>query len=147
MLTMSVHRAEQFLLWAKSSAWKITADHKFRFPQFQTMQCFMCCAWCKLLAVVLCAGLHMLLLLLSSSSSPLCRVLILIFLRQTMSLGNTVLQLFCCFCLWCLYHYLQCWIHCTFILVLFEVCAQCPIWLFSIVPWLHVFLVCCSRIF
>jgi len=38
------------------------------------------------------------LLLLSSSSSslsssPLCRVFILIFMRQTMSLGNTVLQL------------------------------------------------------
>ena len=46
-----------------------------------------------------------LLLLLSSasSSSPLCRVFILIFLRQTMSLGNTVLQLFCCFYSWCLY--------------------------------------------
>ena len=46
------------------------------------------------------------LLLLSSSSttsSPLCRVFILKFLRQTMSLGNTVLQLFCCFYSWCLY--------------------------------------------
>ena len=39
---------------------------------------------------------HRRLLLLSSSSSPLCRVFILIFLRQTMSLGNTLLQLFCC---------------------------------------------------
>ena len=48
-------------------------------------------------------------LLLSSSSSPLCRVLT--FLRQIMSLGNTVLQLFCCFYLWCLYRYLQCWLH------------------------------------
>ena len=28
------------------------------------------------------------------SSSPLCRLFILMFLRQTMSLGNTVLQLF-----------------------------------------------------
>jgi len=42
------------------------------------------------------------LLLLSSSSSsslstsPLCRVFIIIFLRQNISLGNTVLQLFCC---------------------------------------------------
>ena len=27
----------------------------------------------------------------------LCRVFILIFLRQTMSLGNAVLQLFCCY--------------------------------------------------
>ena len=47
---------------------------------------------------------RILLLLLSSSSlSPLCRVFILIFLRQTMSLGNTVLQLFCCYYSWCLY--------------------------------------------
>ena len=40
---------------------------------------------------------------LSSSSSPLCRVFKLLFLRQTMSLGNTVLQLFCCYYSWCLY--------------------------------------------
>jgi len=39
----------------------------------------------------------------SSSSSPLCRVFILTFLRQTMALGNTVLQLFCCYYSWCLY--------------------------------------------
>jgi len=43
----------------------------------------------------------LLLLLLSSSSSlsssPLCRVFIHTFLRQTMSLVNTVLQLFCCY--------------------------------------------------
>ena len=44
-----------------------------------------------------------LLLLSSSSSSPLCRVFILTFLRQTVSLGNTVLQLFCCYYSWCLY--------------------------------------------
>ena len=69
-------------------------------------------------------------------------IIILIFLRQTMSLGNTVLQLFCCFYLWCLYRYLQCWIYCTFTFVLSEVCVQCPIWLFSVVPWLHGFLVC-----
>jgi hypothetical protein len=36
----------------------------------------------------------LLLLLLLSSVSPLCMVSTLIFLRQTMSLGNTVLQLF-----------------------------------------------------
>ena len=48
--------------------------------------------------------LWLLLLLISSPppSSPLCRVFILIFLRQTMSLGNTVLQLFCCYYSWCL---------------------------------------------
>jgi hypothetical protein len=44
-----------------------------------------------------------LLLLLLLLSSPLWRVFILIFPRQTMSLGNTVLQLFCCYYWWCLY--------------------------------------------
>jgi hypothetical protein len=39
-----------------------------------------------------------LLLLLSSSSSPLCRVSTHTFPRQTMSLGNTLLQLFCLVC-------------------------------------------------
>jgi hypothetical protein len=53
---------------------------------------------------VFCSSLtSWLLLLLSSSLSPLCRVFIHIFLKQTMSLGNTLLQLFCCYCLWCLY--------------------------------------------
>ena len=33
-----------------------------------------------------------------------------------------------------------------FTLVLSEVSVQCPIWLFSAVPWLRVFPVCCSRI-
>ena len=33
----------------------------------------------------------------------------------------------------------QCWIYCTFTLVLSAACVQCPIWLFSGVPWLHVF--------
>ena len=42
-------------------------------------------------------------LLSSSSVSPLCRVSTLIFLRQTMSLGNTVLQLFWCNYSWCVY--------------------------------------------
>ena len=39
----------------------------------------------------------------SSSPSPLCRLFILTFLRQTMSLGNTVLRLFCCYYSWCLH--------------------------------------------
>ena len=86
-------------------------------------------------------------LLLSSPPSPLCRVFILTFVRQSISLGNTVLQLFCCYYSCCLYRYFQCWVYCTFTLVLSEVCVQCPIWLFSGVPWLYVFLVCCSRIF
>ena len=39
------------------------------------------------------------------SLSPLFRVAIhiLVFLRQTMSLGDTLLQLFSLCCLWCLY--------------------------------------------
>ena len=37
----------------------------------------------------------------SSSISPLCRVSTRIFLRQTMSLGNTVLQLQWCYYSWC----------------------------------------------
>jgi hypothetical protein len=51
-----------------------------------------------------------LLLLLSSSSSsssplsPLWRVFIHIFLKQTMSLRNIMLQPFCRYCLWCPYH-------------------------------------------
>jgi len=40
---------------------------------------------------------------LSSSSSPLCRVYLHILPRQTMSLGDILLQLFCLCCLWCLY--------------------------------------------
>ena len=28
-----------------------------------------------------------------------------------------------------------------FTLVLSEVCVQCPIWLFSVVPWLHVIII------
>ena len=39
----------------------------------------------------------------SSSSSAVCRVLIHIILRKTMSLENTVLQLFCYYYSWCLY--------------------------------------------
>jgi hypothetical protein len=38
-----------------------------------------------------------------SSLSPLCRVSTHIFPRQTMSLRSTLLQPFCCCCLWCLY--------------------------------------------
>jgi hypothetical protein len=48
--------------------------------------------------------LHGLLLLLSSSLSPLCRVFINIFLTQILSLSNKMLQLLCHYCLWCPYH-------------------------------------------
>ena len=52
----------------------------------------------------------------SPASSPLCRVFVLIFLRHTMSLRNTVLQLFSCYYSWYLYRYFQCWIYITFVL-------------------------------
>jgi hypothetical protein len=39
----------------------------------------------------------------SSSSSPLCRTLALICLKQIMSLWNVVLQLFCSCCPWCMW--------------------------------------------
>jgi len=67
------------------------------------------------LARIMTYSLLLLLLLSSSSSSsslsspssallsPSCRVFIHIFPRQTMSLGNTVFQLFCHYYLWCLY--------------------------------------------
>ena len=38
----------------------------------------------------------------SSSSFPLCSVFTLIFPKQTMSVGNTVLQLFCSYSSWCI---------------------------------------------
>ena len=41
-----------------------------------------------------------------------------------MSLGNTVLQPFCCFYLWCLYRYFQFWIYSTFTLALSVVCVH-----------------------
>jgi hypothetical protein len=63
-----------------------------------------------------------------------------------MSLGNTLLQLFCRYCLWCLYLQFLRWLYCTFTFALSEVCGQCPVWLFSVVPKLHGFLVC-SHVF
>ena len=104
----------------------------------EASQWWWCCRDCDCYELLHILLLLLLLLLLlssssssSSSSSPLCRVLI--FLRQPMSLGNTVLQLFCCYYSWCLYRYFQCWIYCTFTLVLSEVRVKCPIWRFSVV--------------
>ena len=42
-------------------------------------------------------------IIITSSLSPLFRVATHTFLRQTMSLGDTLLQLFSLCCLWCLY--------------------------------------------
>ena len=81
----------------------------------------------------------------SSSSSPLCRVFTLIFLRQTMSLENSVAAILSFLfmvhtslapVLNLIYYYMS-----TFRSV------SCPIWLFSVVPWFRAFPVCCSRIF
>ena len=59
------------------------------------------------------------------SLSPLCRVSTLTYLKETIFLGYTVLQLFC-----------SC-IFCTFTLRLSEVCVQCPLWLFSVAPYYY----------
>ena len=64
-----------------------------------------------------------------------------------MSLGNTVLQLFRHYYLWCLYRYFLRWVYCTFTLALSEVCVQCPKWLFSVFPSLPGFPAFSSRIF
>jgi hypothetical protein len=69
-----------------------------------------------------------------------------IFPRQTMSLGDTLLHLFCLCCFWCLYFYFLRWLFCSFTLALPAVRVQCPIWQFSVVPERHGFLVCRSRI-
>jgi len=47
-----------------------------------------------LLLLLLLLLIIIIIIIISSSVSPLCRVSTLIFLRQTMSLGNIVLQLF-----------------------------------------------------
>ena len=65
--------------------------------------CSMSCTFILALYVVIIVLLLLLLSSSSSSSSPLCRVFILTFLRQSIALGNTVLQLFCCYYSWCLY--------------------------------------------
>jgi hypothetical protein len=92
--------------------------------------------YCYLFIIVLFILLSvlLLLLLLLLSLAALGRVFIHIFPRQTMTLGNTLLQLFSRYCLWCLYLQFLRWLYCTFTLALFEVCVQCPIWLFSVVP-------------
>jgi hypothetical protein len=64
-----------------------------------------------------------LLLLLLLLLVPLFRAFIHLFLRQTMSLRNTMLQLFCHYCLWYPYHLLLRWLLCTFTSALYEVRA------------------------
>ena len=38
---------------------------------------------------------------------------------------------------------MPCWIFCSFTLVLSKVSLQCPVWLFSVLPWFCAFPVCC----
>jgi hypothetical protein len=85
--------------------WKMLCSFMCKFSQFfffLSQLCWRICYW----QTALWSILWRILLLLSSSSSlvsPLCRVSTLILLRQTMSLGNTVLQLLWCNCSWCVY--------------------------------------------
>jgi hypothetical protein len=66
--------------------------------------------------------------------------------KQTMSLGYTLLQLFCRGCSWSLNFSFLRWLFCAFKFALSAVCVQCPVWLFFVVLWRHGFTVCCSRI-
>ena len=60
------------------------------------------------------------------------------YLTQTMFLGHIVLPLLCSYNLWSMHYYFPRWMFCTFTSVLFKVCAPCPTWLFSVVPWFPV---------
>jgi len=61
---------------------------------------------------------------------------IVVYLEQSVFLWYIMLQLFCGYSS----YFMQCcsqWhTFCTFDTKLFEVGAQCPVWLFSVVPWL-----------
>ena len=76
-------------------------------------------------------SLLLLLLLLSSHS---CRVLTLVYLKQTMFPGSTVLQQFCSYNSWHMYRYLPYWMFCTFTSAPSEVRVQCPVWLLHVLP-------------
>jgi len=86
-------------LWAATLSRSAT---KWGYTKGDTRMCKTSRAVSLLLSALGFLSYIVLLLLLSSSSSssssssvsPLCRVSTLVFLRQTMSLGNTVLQLF-----------------------------------------------------
>jgi len=77
--------------------------HTLRKVSWQTMPFLACNEGLLYLEMRQSDLLVLLLLLLLSPVSPLCRVSTLIYLRQTMSLGNTVLQLFWCNYSWCVY--------------------------------------------
>ena len=65
--------------------------------------------------------------------------LIHICLTQTMCLWYIMLQLCCGYSMWYMSCSFPCQTFCSFTLVLPEICAQCPIWLFSVAPSSHVF--------
>jgi hypothetical protein len=81
----------------------------------------------------------MIIIIIIISIFPLCRVSILMFMRQTMSLGNNVLQLFWCYYLWCSYRYLKSSLSIENKLLFYKVIIK-PIWTYGIEMW-----GCCSK--
>jgi hypothetical protein len=67
-------------------------------------------------------------------------------LKQTVSLWYITLQLFCDYSIWYLWCYFPWWKSCAFTLVLFEIYAQYPVWLFYVLPLCRAFQVCCLYI-
>ena len=70
----------------------------------------------------------------------------IVYLKQTVSLGCTVLWLFCSYAVWHVQWYAPWWMFCTFALALSAVCVQCPVWLYCVVPCFGALPVCCSGI-
>jgi hypothetical protein len=72
-------------------------------------------------------------------SSPSYRIFTIIYLEQIMSLRYIMLYLFCVYNIWYMWCYFPWQAFCTSTLVLSEACAQCPVWLFSVVLWNRAF--------
>jgi hypothetical protein len=64
--------------------------------------------------------------------------------EKTMFLGNTIVLMFYDYKLWYMQRYFSWQTLCVFTLVLSEVRVQCPVRLFSVVPWFRAFPVSCS---
>jgi len=88
------------ILWSQYmiSVMLFTITNVLYFTLVLSEVCVQCPIWLLSVAPWCCAFqvCYSGILLLLFSVSPLCRVSTLIFLRQTMSLGNIVLQLFWC---------------------------------------------------
>jgi hypothetical protein len=74
--------------------------------------------------------------------SPLCRVLAIAYLQQTMTLLYIYIYIF--LQLFCMYNFCPWNLFCTFTLAPLAVCVQCPIRLFSVAAWFNAFPVCSS---